>query len=180
MSAVAATFYPSLAVGDLVTADLLQSMVWKYYIKPSDEARNTTTTYADDTDLQGIALAVGNYHITLCGEFILSTTTTQTLKTTWGFSGTWNTPERQITGPGSTNTAATNVADTMNTRVQTTAQDAIYGCSASSNISNFREDAINVVVTVAGNLSLKWAQSASSANNTTVKANTTFIVRRNG
>ncbi len=180
MSAVAATFYPSLAVGDLVTADLLQSMVPKYYIKPSDEARNTTTTYADDSDLNGIALAVGNYDITLMGEFILATTTTQTPKTTWGFTGTWNNPERAITGPGSTNTAATNIADTVNTRIQAASSDAIYGASASSLVSNFREQAVNVVVTVAGNLSLKWAQSASSGNATTIKANTTFIVRRNG
>lgn len=180
MSAVAATFYPSLAVGDLVTADLLQSMVPKYYVKPSPESRNTTTTLADDADLQSIALAVGTYEIELLGFFHLTTTTTQKIKTQWAFSGTWNGPVRHIVGPGSAQTAATTDATETNVRAQAVNTDATYDCSVSTAFSCFREWTCNAVVTVAGNLSLQWAQSASSGNNTTLDTGTTFRVRQIG
>ena len=179
MSATA-TYYPSLAVGDLWTADLAQSMVPKYYVKPSAESRNTTTTLADDTDLASIALAVGTYEIELLGFFHLTTTTTQKIKTQWAFSGTWNAPVRHIIGPGSAQTAATTDATETNVRASQTSVDATYDCAVSTAFSCFREWTCNAVVTVAGNLSLKWAQSASSANNTTLDPGTTFRVRQIG
>lgn len=180
MTAVAATFYPSLAVGDLVTADLMQAMVPKYYVKPSVESRNTTTTLADDSDLQGIALAAGTYEIILLGFFHLSTTTTQKIKTQWAFSGTWNAPVRHITGPGSAQTALTTDATETNLRASQTSVDATYDCSTSTAFSCFREWTCNAVVTVAGNLSLQWAQAASSGNNTNLDPGTSFTVRRIG
>lgn len=180
MTAVAATFYPSLAVGDLVTADLLQSMVPKYYIKPSNESRNTTTTLADDTDLQGIALAVGTWEVELLGFWHQVTTNTQKIKTQWAFSGTWNTPIRNIVGAGSTQTAASNVADTVNVQAAGSGSDSIYDVAIGTSFTSFREWSCNVVVTVAGNLSLQWAQVASSGNNTNLDAGTTFRIRQIG
>lgn len=181
MAAVAATFYPSLAVGDLVTADLLQSMVPKYYIKPSAENRNTTTALADDSDLQGIPLAVGTWEIELLGFFTLTTTTAQALKTRWAFTGTWNNPDRNVIGPGSDNVAASDKSTTVNVRgAQAAGQDAVYQTSATTVFSNFREWTANCVVTVAGNLSLQWAQFSSSGNNTSMQGNTTFRVRQIG
>jgi hypothetical protein len=179
VTAVAATFYPSLAVGDLVTADLLQSMVPKYYVKPSNEARTSTTTLADDTDLQGIALAVGTWEVNLLG-FFHSVTTANAIKTQWAFSGTWNSPVRHVTGPGRTNTAATDIADTMNTRAAGVGSDSVYGASGTTAFTSFREWSCNVVVTVAGNLSLQWAQNASSGNACDIDAGSTFTVRQIG
>lgn len=183
MTAVAATFYPSLAVGDLWTADLAQSMVPKYYIKPSAESRNsggTGTTLTDDSDLQGIALAVGTWEIELLGFFHLTTTATQKIKTQWAFSGTWSTPVRNIVGPGSAQTAATTDATETNLQAQATNTNAVYDCSVTTAFSSFREWTCNAVVTVAGNLSLQWAQNAASANNTTLDPGTTFRVRQIG
>lgn len=181
MTAVAASYYPSLAVGDLVTADLLQSMVPKYYIKPSGESRNTTTTLADDSDLQGIALGVGTWEIELLLFYTQSTTNTQDLKTRWAFTGTWNNPDRNIMGIGNSSTASANVSTEVNMAgSQAAGQDAIYGGPASSVFNSAREWTANCVVTVAGNLSLQWAQNASSANNTTVQGNTAFRVRQIG
>jgi len=181
VTAVAAIYYPSLAVGDLVTADLLQSMVHKYYIKPSLEARNTTTTLADDTDLQGIPLAVGTWEIELLLFYTQTTTNTQDLKTRWAFSGTWNNPDRNIMGIGNSSTAAANVSTEVNMAAsQAAGQDAIYGGPASVIFNSAREWTANCVVTVAGNLSLQWAQNASSGNNTTVQGNTAFRVRQIG
>lgn len=180
MTAVAATFYPSLAVGDLVTADLLQSMVPKYYVKPSNQARTSTTTMADDDDLQGIALAVGTFEVELLGFFHLSTTATQKIKTQWAFSGTWNTPIRNIVGPGSAQTAASTDATEVNVRAAGSGSDSVYDTSVTTAFTSFREWSANVVVTVAGNLSLQWAQNASSANATNLDAGTMFRVRQIG
>lgn len=180
MAAVAATYYPSLAVGDLVTADLLQSMVPKYYIKASVESRNTTTTLANDSDLVSIALAVGTYEIELLGFFTLSTTTAQKIKTQWAFTGTWSAPVRSIVGPGSAQVALTTDATETNLRASATNVDATYDASTSTAFSCFREWTSNAVVTVAGNLSLQWAQSASSGNNTNLQAGTAFRVRQIG
>jgi hypothetical protein len=117
--------------------------------------------------------------VELLGLFSCSTTA-QALKTQWAFSGTWNTPVRNCIGPGNSNTAATLDAASMNARATAVNTNVIYGASASSLPASFREWSANVVVTVAGNLSLQWAQNASSGNNITVVAGTTFRVRQIG
>lgn len=180
MVAVAAVYYPVLAIGDLVTADLLQSLVPKYYTKPSNESRSSTITLSADSDLQGIALDVGTYEIEFNGQFFTTTGGTQAIKTQWGFSGTWNSPVRCIAGPGLNNTAATTSADTYNTRGQGTSSDAVYQASATSAFTNFREYVANAIITVAGNLSIQWAQNSSSVNATQMAAGSTVRVRRIG
>lgn len=181
MSAVAAIYYPSLAVGDLVTADLLQSMVPKYYIKPSAENRASTTTLADDSDLQGIPLAVGTWEIEFLGFMTQATTTTQKLKGRWGFTGTWNNPDRNVIGPGQNQTAApANVTETNFAGAQASGQDVVVSTAVTVVFTGWREWTMNCVVTAAGNLSYQWAQNSSSVNNTTLCGNSAFRVRQIG
>ena len=181
MAAVAAIFYPSLAVGDLVTADLLQGMVPKYYIKPSGENRTSTTTLADDTDLQGIPLDPGTYEIEFLGFMTQATTTTQKLKTRWGFTGTWNNPDRNVIGPGQNQTAApANVTEANFAGAQAAGQDVVVSTAVTVVFTGWREWSANVQVSVAGNFSLQWAQNSSSANASRLEGGSMFRIRRIG
>jgi hypothetical protein len=149
------------------------------YAKASSTARNTTTTYAADPELTGIPLAVGSYEIELILFWTQTTTATQKVKTRWIFSGTWNNTVRAVIGAGSNNTAAPgNVAESQISAYRADDQDAVYCQAAGGTFGIVREISRNVVVTVAGDLSLHWAQSASSGNNTTVHAGTVFQVRK--
>lgn len=173
--------YPNIEVGDIVTADLLDSMLPKTYFKASGTSRNTTTTLADDPELTGIPLAAGIYLIDFYGFMTQDTTTTQKFKGRWGFSGTWNNPDRNVVGPGAAQTATPASATESNyAGAQASGQDVVISALNTSVWASWRETAVNVVVTVAGNLSYQWAQNSSSANNVTLQAESGFIVRRIG
>ena len=152
------------------------------YIKSSATSRNTTTSYSNDPELANIPLEVGTYEIELVGQFTLATTATQKIKTQWAFTGTWNggTAARACFGPGSAQTGnPTAVTDMFIQALHVNGQDAVYDVAAGTgSYSSFRELAGQVTVTAAGNLSLQWAQSASSANNTTLQEGSYFRVRR--
>lgn len=148
------------------------------YSKAASTDRFSTTTLADDPELAGIALDVGTYTIELIGFFTLATITTQGLKTQWGFTGTWNTPIRACIGPGGSNVDARTDVTKVQLSGFTTAQTLAYEVAAGSGYAQIREIAPLVSVTVAGNLSLQWAQFNSSANITSLKAGTSFIVRK--
>lgn len=174
---------PEFAAGQRLTASLLLSEIVDFlpvsYTKGTLTARNTTTTLADDPELKGIALGVGTWAVRLLGFFTLTTTTAQKLKTRWSFTGTWNSPVRGCMGAGFAQTAGPAAATESTFSGYTSdAQDAIYDQAAGGTFGVFSEEALNVVVTVAGTLSLQWAQSASSGNNTTVQAGTGFTIRK--
>lgn len=158
------------------------SLLPRYYIKANATSRNTTVTPAADTGtgqlLAGIPLEVGSYEVELVGLFTLTTTGTQGIRTRWGFSGTVANPVRTCLGPGDSATAPAVNATIMAQAFQATGQDASYFTATSSAFSGFREIATGFVVTVAGNLSLNWAQSVSSANNTNLQAGSYFRITR--
>src|SRR5262249_48281086 len=104
--------------------------------------------------------------------------TTPKLKTNWGFTGTWNTPTRFCIGPGNAQVANPETVTDVTLRGYSTTQDATYSSSTSTAFSVVRETVRNAVVTVAGNLSLQWAQGTSNANNVSVIAGTSFVVRQ--
>src|SRR4051812_23652756 len=107
---VAAPVYPVIGVGDLVTADLLTSMLPGTVVKLVQTSRNTTTSLAADPDLSSITLGVGSWEVELILQWSQNTTATQKIKTQWGFSGTWNTPVRACLGPGDIATGASRTA----------------------------------------------------------------------
>lgn len=145
----------------------------------TDRSSATTgTTYVADPELSGIALGVGTWWVKLLIFWTTPTTNTQRIKTTWTFSGSWNNPIRACIGPGATNTAArTDVATTQFNGVPA-ASDVSYGSAASTGFNCATEESFTVVVTVAGDLALSWAQFASSANVTSVKAGSAFMYRQ--
>lgn len=170
--------------GNIIYASDLNEVVKRLpraYTKTSATARNTTTTLANDPELASIALEVGTYDIELIMLFTLTTTTTQKIKTRWGFTGTISDTIRLCHGPGSAQVAGPqDVTETTVRGYALTSQDAIYDVSTSTAYSAVLEKANGVSVTVAGNLSLQWAQNASSANNTTVQPNSAFRISRVG
>lgn len=169
--------YPDWEVGDIVTADLLDAMVPKLYSKGSGTSRTSTTTVADDPDLAGIPLSVGVWEIELF-LFATNATAANNIKTQWGFTGTYGTPVRFCLGPGRSNTVATDISATSSYRAYGTTSDSTYGLGNSGQFSSIYERVHFANVTVAGTLSLKWAQDVSSANATTVQPGTIFRVRQ--
>lgn len=171
---------------NMVVADVNDVLLYlpRHYVKSVHTDRNsgnhTPGTVANDPDLAGIPLEVGEFEIEILGWFTLATTTTQKIITRWGFTGTWNTGAiRGVVGPGLGNTANPDNVTLVNVRGYTTAtQDAGYDTSTTTAYSHFREICTDVQVTVAGNFSFQWAQAASSANNTTLRVPTTVKITR--
>lgn len=141
----------------------------------TDRTNNTMTA---DPELTGIALAVGTYEIDLVLMFTLPGAVTPKLRTQWGFSGTWNTPNRACFGPGASAVAGRSDAETVQVGAYGSGTDAVYSASVSAGFSSVREVSRLVVVTVAGNLSLVWAQNVTNASATSVKPGTSFTVRK--
>jgi hypothetical protein len=167
--------------GDPINASDINGIISKLpttYTKPSSTSRNTTTTLADDPFLSGIPLLVGTYDIE-CLIFFTTASSTPKIKTQWAFTGTWASSTRACFGPGDTNTAVPSLATPTTVRGYTTdAQEAVYGAANSGAYSAVRELVRGVTVTVAGNLSLKWAQSVSNGSNTTVQQGSAFLVTK--
>lgn len=177
----APTTYPDIEVGDLVTADMLTSIQPATVVKASVTARNTTVTPVADPDLGAITLGVGTWKVELTGLFTCTTTSTQGIKTMWGFSGTWNNPIRAIIAPGNASPGTSpGTIDQMNLAGVAAGSSAAYYVLAGATYVTFREISYTVIVTAAGDLSLLWSQSASSANNTTLQPGSTFEVRQIG
>jgi len=166
--------------GQRLTADLLNTNVADFmpstFVKAADQSRNTSITLADDAELAGIPLSVGTWEIELV-LFYTVASTTPLLKTAWAFSGTWGTSAlRAVVGPNGI--VAPSVATPANMQAAPLTTAAVYNSSTAGSYSSVREIARNVVVTVAGNLSLQWAQSVSNASNVTVRAATSFGTRK--
>lgn len=166
--------------GDIIyAADLnaLEALLPKTTTKAAATDR-TNNTMTADPELAGIALAVGTYEIDLVLMWTQLTTATQKLRTQWGFSGTWNSPIRACFGPGSAATSSRADVAEMQVGAYASNTDALYCVAAGAGFSSVRETCRLVTVTVAGNLSLVWAQNTTSANITSVKAGTSFVVRK--
>jgi hypothetical protein len=170
--------YPDVAAANSFAVEILAEMIPDVYVKASSETRDSTTTLEDDSELAGIPLEVGQYHILVMGFFRSTGSTTPDIKTQWEFSGTWNDPIRLVTAPGPTNTANRDAVTPMYMGAVDTDADAVYGCSASGNPSGFREETYNIIVTVAGDMSFRWAQNTSNATATEVLLGTTVSVRK--
>lgn len=171
--------YPNWQVGSSVSAVNLASMLPDIYVKAASQSRATTAVVADDAELTGIPLAVGQHWVRFLILFYTDTSATPDFKTQWGFSGTWNNPIRASIGPPSSNTAAAGAVTPMLLGGIAAGTDGSYGsASGTANAYIATEESFNVVVTVAGNLSLKWSQRVSDATNTTVLAGTTCMTRQ--
>lgn len=170
--------FPDWFIGQDVDATTLDLMVPNIVVKPNQTVRNNTTTLTDDPDLAAIPLAVGTHWVRLTFIWCTNTSATPDIKTRWAFSGTWNNPFRACVGPASTNTANPDVVTPVKFTVSATNSDSVYGSAATTAFSVATEEAFNVVVTVAGNLSLQWAENALSATDVTVQPGSAFQTRQ--
>lgn len=168
--------------GDIIYASDLNGIEDRLpvtYVKTTTKAVTSSTTLADDNELINIPLGIGTFTVELI-LYLTFAAASVGIKTRWAFSGTWNGASafRSCFGPGSTNTSTSNTAVTPSTISAFTldSQDAIYSAGNISAYTTAREYAANVVVTVAGNLKLTWAQNASSASAVNVRQNSQFTV----
>ncbi|MFI8351333.1 hypothetical protein [Streptomyces sp. NPDC085596] len=149
----------------------------RYILKAADTARTSTTTAADDPHLTATLAANGIY----IARFVIFATTalsTVNLKTAWGVPGT-ATGLKLCHGP-------TDVAAAFTSRTQTQGRFSGHGFTTSLNYQAdslavaIIEEAIVTTGATAGNLTLQWAQTTSSASAVTVLANSYLHIRRIG
>jgi hypothetical protein len=172
--------YPNIEIGDLVTADLLDSMLPQTYTKQTATSRLSTTAYAADPELTGIALEIGTYDIDFLGFFTADVN--KLIDTQWSFSGTWANTVRNTYGPGATSTAQPGSLVQVSLRGWGTSnQDARYGiATASGAYVSISESVRGVAVSAAGSLAFQWKPTASTADNITLQPGSNFTVRRVG
>lgn len=164
--------YPVIAVGDLVTADLLGSMLPDWYYKSVTTTRASTVALADDPDLLVPSVpAAGTFLI----EFYIKHASVA-LPATAGIKTAWNVPAgasglKSITGSGSTqnDASADNVASRWGVHAFTTA--IAYGSRlAVANQQWAYEWAVVIMGGTAGNIALQWAQNTSNVTGSTVNS----------
>jgi hypothetical protein len=167
--------YPDILAGAEVTADDYAAMVPTYVIKETTTSRSSTVAHAPDLELDGIALAVGTYEIKV--RYIatgVGSASAGGLSTLWGFTGT-ATANRNATGPGftSTNSGTAETLRSNSASMGLTSQN-YYVATTSTAIL---EEGL-VIVTVAGDFSVDWAQGASNATSTNLLPGTYVKITR--
>jgi hypothetical protein len=169
--------YPAWAVGTDLSAQNLDLGIPNIVVKTSTTTVNNSTTLVDDAELSGIALAVGT-HMVKFKMLVTASTAAAILKTQWGFTGTWTAPIRAAIGPGAANTAARTAVNLITLNGISATSDSLYGLPASTGFMVLQEYAYNVVVTVAGNLSFKFAQNVAVVTNTNTHAGSVCETRQ--
>jgi hypothetical protein len=128
-------------------------------VKTSTTTRTSTTTLADDPQLAGIPLSVGTWTVEAMVPFYATVTSTACgFKTAIGFTGTRT--NDMGTYVFTLNSALTASSLASGTGVGVTGSSAISTNGTQPDFMNIRA---TFTVTVAGNVSLQWAQGTSSA-----------------
>lgn len=176
------------AVGQRLTAALIQELSDRadialnntiYTYTKTAASSKVNNTLANDTELTGIALEAGTYWIKLNLLFNNGGSATPDIATRWGFTGTWNNPNRQCIGPASTNTGNWDATTPLKMGAVATNVSCIYGVAASAAWHGATEESFEVEVTVAGDLSLQWAQNSTDAANATfVRQGSAFMIKK--
>jgi hypothetical protein len=168
------TTYPTFYSGQRLTAAALTSMQWDKVVKTLATGK-TNSTLANDPELAGVALGIGQWDIRML-IFASNTVTTGNLRTQWSFTGTWNSPLRACIGPD----VATGPSDITEMTLQPVATNANkdYDLGASAAYTGIQEFTSTAVVTVAGTLALNWAQAVTNATATNVQPGSYIEVRQ--
>lgn len=168
--------YPTISVGQRITASLLQSMVPQFIVKPSSTSITSSTTFTLDTDLSVPVSANATYYIEMWLK--VAAGATGDIKTMWDFpSGASG--NRTVFGPGTGATIFTTSATTSGNADadNTLTRLGVHGMATSisyngvrdgTNQFNINEVAYVTVGATAGNITLSWAQVTSNATATTV------------
>lgn len=170
--------YPNWGVGLDASANNFALGIPNIIVKAADQTILNSTTLTNDSELANIPLAVGTHYVKL---YLMTTNAAATadIKTQWAFSGTWSAPLRMCRGPASSNTATADSVTPFRLSGIATNANATYGLGAGGAPAVIEEVTYSAVVTVAGNLTLQWAQNTiDAANGTVVKLGSAFETRQ--
>lgn len=166
--------YPAYYAGQKLTAALIAAGQWDKTVKQANSSK-VNNTLANDAELAGFALGVGTWEVHMMILAFNSGSATPDIKTQWTFSGTWNTPLRTCVGPGSTNTGNSDTLTPLKMRAEAVNSNSSYGLALSGSYSEIDERCSTLVVTVAGTISLQWAQVTTDAANATTVAAGSYV-----
>jgi hypothetical protein len=169
--------FPAFFAGQRLTATLMAQIPPNVVVKQNNETRTTTTTYADDGELNTIALGVGTWEI-IADLAMVGGAGGIAIKTQWSFTGTWNNPLRLALGATAANVTAGSGPLSWQGSAYATNADCIYGLSTSGVYTLAREMSRQIVVTVAGNMALKWAPNVSSATSGGIRQSSSISARQ--
>lgn len=157
--------YPSLFAGQKLTAALLQSMIEDWTIKAGTSTRTSTVTVTPDAELTAIALPLGTHYVEFRGLMAGAVgAATGGFQCVWNFTGTASGFRTTLGMAAGSATASTGtIMRTSSANLTSTGQT--YGTYTGQ--LHIIETAI-VTVSVAGNLSIDWAQGVSNATATTL------------
>lgn len=157
--------------GDLVRA--VDIPVTEYINKSGSESVTSSTVLQSDDHLT-TSLAVGQWRI----QIYLTATGAASpgdIRVAWTNTGTMTAIARSCFGPGSANTDVTGAANNAHRdTAQTFTANVIYGTDG-TNSSAIHEDLL-IDVTVAGTITLQWAQGTSSGTATTLSTSSRMYI----
>jgi hypothetical protein len=176
----------SLRTNDSLTVDLNLTVTGslsvggigqdRYVLKPSDTARTSTATVADDPHLTATVAANGVYYV----RFVLFATSADTantdFKTAWAATAT-STGLRLAHGP-------TDTAAGFTSRTQTQGRFSGHGLTTTVNYQADTlaiaviEEAIVTVGATGGSITLQWSQTVSDTDAVTILQNSYMQIRR--
>jgi len=170
--------YPPISAGQRITAGLLTAMLPNVIVKPTTTARASTTTFANDPDLQTTLAANAQYYVEF--RLMAAALSTADFRTQWtvptGASGL-----KGVMGPAGGSTPDNN-GDNLTVRlgVHQFGTAVVYQGARNDNTLAFYVNEWGVITTGAagGTLALAWAQGTSNATATQLFGGSVMIVRR--
>jgi hypothetical protein len=144
-----------------------------HLVKTNTDSITSNAVHANDSQLNGMALAVGTWHIDV--NMVVFGDAAADIATNWAFTGTY-TGTKLVQGPGTANTANINAVTPLRLNGNNLGTAITYGTTGSSTYY-VRETSV-VTVTVAGNFSITRAQGASSLNAAGTSPGSFVICRR--
>jgi len=170
--------YPQILAGQRITSTMLRDMLPEVIVKPSTTARASTTTLANDPDLQMTLSANAMYFVEF--EILAAATNTADFKTEWTVpSG--STGLKAVLGPSSSaSTQSTADPTTVRMGCHQFGTDIVYAGVRDDNSLAFycREWGVVTTSSTGGTLALAWAQGTSNATATQVFGGSVMRVRR--
>jgi hypothetical protein len=171
----AASLNVGTTAGTVAAGDHTHALVTgtQFVTKASSTTRTSTTTPADDPDLQ-LTLAAGTHRLT--GLLAVGGGGTGDVIVGWAFTGTWTVPLHGCRAPRHPSPRTSIGGDALS-YARASASSATFGTD-NSGVPRSSARSLIVVVTVSGTISVQWAQNVSSPTGTVMGAGSTLIAER--
>lgn len=167
---MAASQYPQVLAGEILTAALLQSFAPQTVKKAADTSRTSTTVLANDPDLQFTVAASGTYWFSLTIKYEGGTQGSSDFKTGWSVpAGTTMMYHRW----GLTTAGAVDVG-TVSDQTGT----PTFGTNGAGNSRGYTATGSLTASTTPGTAAFQWAQATSNGVATIVHAGSVLLVVR--